>query len=77
MEDKRLEPIVEYDTPAYAPRKRRFGDRKEGRRIRTLPAMTQITSFIMKTRNDSMNMFEDVIDITNVEKYLDQKHEEG
>ena len=77
MEDKRLEPIVEYDTPAYTPRKRRFGDRKEGRRIRTLPAMTQITSFIMKTRNDSMNMFEDVIDITNVEKYLDQKHEEG
>lgn len=77
MEDKRLEPIVEYDTPAYAPRKRRFGDRKEGRRIRTLPAMTQFTPFIMKTRNDSMNMFEDVIDITNVEKYLDLKHEEG
>ena len=77
MEDKRLEPIVEYDTPAYAPRKRRFGDRKEGRRVRTLPAMTQFTPFIMKTRNDSMNMFEDVIDITNVEKYLDLKHEEG
>lgn len=77
MEDKRLEPIVEYDTPAYMPRKRKFGDRKEGRRVRTLPAMTQFTSFIMKTRNDSMNMFEDVIDITNVEKYLDRKHEEG
>lgn len=77
MEDKRLEPIVEYDTPAYMPRKRKLGDRKEGRRIRTLPAMTQFTSFIMKTRNDSMNMFEDVIDITNVEKYLDRKHEEG
>ena len=77
MEDKRLEPIVEYDTPAYMPRKRKFGDRKEGRRVRTLPAMTQFTSFIMKTRNDSMNMVEDVIDITNVEKYLDRKHEEG
>ena len=77
MEDKRLEPIVEYDTPAYKPRKRRLGDRKEGRRVRTIPAMTQFTPFIMKTRNDAQNQFEDVIDITNVEKYLDQKHEEG
>ena len=77
MEDKRLEPIVEYDTPAYKPRKKRWGDRKEGRRVRTIPAMTQFTPFIMKTRNDSQNMFEDVIDITNVEKYLDLKHEEG
>ncbi|MBQ3016891.1 MAG: hypothetical protein IJD79_08950 [Clostridia bacterium] len=77
MEDKRLEPIAEYDTPAYQPRKRRFGDRKEGRRVRSIPAMTQFTPFIMKTRNDSMNMFEDVVDITNVEKYLDLKHEEG
>ncbi len=77
MEDKRLDPTVEYDTPAYKQRKRRLGDRKEGRRVRTLPAMTQFTPFIMKTRNDSMNMFEDVIDITNVERYLDLKHEEG
>ena len=77
MEDKRLEPILEYDTPAYKPRKRRLGDRKEGRRIRTLPAMSQFTPFIMKTRNDTQNQFEDVIDITNVEKYLDLKHEEG
>lgn len=77
MEDKRLDPIVEYDTPAYKSRKRRLGDRKEGRRVRTIPAMTQFTPFIMKTRNDSMNMFEDVVDITNVERYLDLKHEEG
>lgn len=77
MEDKRLDPIVEYDTPAYKPRKRRFGDRKEGRRLRTIPAMNVIVPYLMQTRNDSMNMFEDVIDITNVEKYLDLKHEEG
>ncbi|MBE6635078.1 MAG: hypothetical protein E7617_02590 [Ruminococcaceae bacterium] len=77
MADKRIEPIKEYDTPAYRPRKKRLGDRKEGRRIRTLPAMTQFTPFIMKTRNDCQNQFEDVIDITNVEKYLDIKHSEG
>ena len=77
MEDKRIEPVKEYDTPAYKPRKRRFGDRKEGRRLRTLPAMTSFMPYIMRERNDSMNQFEDVIDITNVEKYLDKKHEEG
>ncbi len=77
MQDKRIDPIKEYDTPAYRPRKKRWGDRKEGRRIRTLPAMTQFMPLIMKTRNDSQNQFEDVIDITNVEKYLDIKHAEG
>ncbi len=77
MEDKRLEPILEYDTPAYRTRKRRFGDRKEGRRLRTINPMNIIVPYIMRTRNDSMNQFEDVIDITNVEKYIDQKHEEG
>ncbi len=77
MEDKRLEPIVEYDTPAYRKRRRKWGDRKDGRRLRTLPSMNVVVPFIMSTRNDSMNQFEDVIDITNVEKYIDQKHEEG
>lgn len=77
MQDIRIEPIVEYDTPAYTPRKRRWGDRKEGRRLRSLPAMSLFTPFIMPERNDSQNQFEDVIDITNVEAYLDQKHAEG
>ena len=77
MEDKRLDPIVEYDTPAYKVRKRRLGDRKEGRCLRSIPPMNVIVPYLMRTRNDAMNMFEDVIDITNVERYLDQKHEEG
>lgn len=77
MEDKRVEPIITYDTPAYTPRKKRFGDRKEGRRLRNIPAMTTFTPYIMRERNDAQNQFEDVIDITNVEKYLALKHEEG
>ena len=77
MQDMRIEPIVEYDEPAYKPRKRRFGDRKDGRRLRTLPPMSVLSPFIMSTRNDSQNHFEDVIDITNVEAYLDKKHAEG
>ena len=69
--------IVEFDTPAYKPRKKRWGDRREGRRIRTLPAMSYLVPFLMDERNDAQNKFEDVIDITNIERYLDEKHREG
>ena len=69
--------ILTYDTPAYKKRKKRFGDRKEGRRIRTIPPMSQVMPFIMKQRSDAQNHFEDVIDITNIERYLDEKHSEG
>lgn len=69
--------ILEYDTPAYKPRKKRWGDRKDGRRIRTLPLMSYVSPFIMKVRSDSQNKFEDVIDIAKVEEYLDKKKKEG
>ena len=77
MEDTRHENIITYDTPAYKPRKKRIGDRRDGRRVRTLPAMNYITPYIMKVRADAQNHFEDVIDITNIEHYLDKKHREG
>ena len=69
--------ILEYDTPAYNKRRRRIGDRKEGRRIRTLDPMNYVIPYIMKRRSDAQNYFEDVIDITNIERYLDAKHKEG
>ena len=75
--ENRYEDIVEYDTPAYRPRKKKLGDRRDGRRITTMPAMSYLEPFLMSTRADSQNHFEDVIDITNVERYLDQKHKEG
>ncbi len=75
--EKNYDDYTVYDTPAYKVRKRRFGDRREGRRVRSLPPMSYVVPYIMKDRNDSQNMFEDVIDITNIEKYLDAKHKEG
>ena len=77
MEDTRHDNIITYDTPAYKPRKRRLGDRRDGRRVRTLPPMNYITPYIMKVRSDAQNHFEDVVDITNIEHYLDKKHREG
>lgn len=51
--------------------------KKEGRRIRTLPVMTQIIPYIMPTRNDALNYISDSIDITSLEKYISQKRAEG
>ena len=69
--------IETYETEPYKNRKKRFGDRREGRRVRTLPPMSYVVPFIMKDRSDSQNFFEDIIDITAIEKYLDEKHREG
>ncbi len=69
--------IKEYDTPAYKPRKRRWGDRSDGRKLRTLPPMHYLEPYLMKIRSDAQNHFEDVVDITNIERYLDQKHRDG
>lgn len=77
MPEINYDDIVTFDTPAYKERKKRLGDRREGRRIRTLPPMSYVIPFIMRARNDTQNKFEDVIDITNIERYLDEKHKEG
>lgn len=69
--------ITTYDTPAYKKRRYKFGDRKDGRRVRSLAPINYVIPFIMKERSDAQNHFEDVIDITNIERYLDEKHKEG
>jgi hypothetical protein len=57
--------------------KRRFGDRKEGRQLRSLPAYTKITPYIMVERNDSCNWFSDELEITEIDRYLRKKRIEG
>lgn len=53
--------------------KRRFGDRYDGRRICSLNEFYRIVPFIMRSRSDSQNFFEDKIDITHTEAYLRKK----
>ncbi len=50
--------------------KRRFGDRKEGRLIRSLPAYNKFIPYIMPTRNDAMNMYEESFEVTGVDRRL-------
>ena len=54
-----------------------WGDRSDGRRIRTEPPMNQVSPYIMVTRNTSTNYFTEAFEITHVERYIRQKRKEG
>ena len=54
-----------------------WGDRSDGRRVRTLPPMSQVSPYIMVTRNTSTNFFEDSFEISHVDRYIRQKRREG
>ncbi len=54
-----------------------WGDRTDGRRIRSLPAMAQVSPYIMVTRNTSTNFFEESIEISHIDRYIRQKRREG
>lgn len=58
-------------------KKRRFGDRKEGRKIRTLPPMSYVVPYIMPTRNDACNMFSDTVEISEADKLLRELRNQG
>lgn len=54
-----------------------FGKRPDGRIIRNLEPMQQIMPYIMKTRTDSMNMYEDTFDCTPLDAYIKEKANQG
>ena len=56
---------------------RRWGDRCDGRRIRSLDAMNQVSPYIMVTRNTSSNFFEEAFEISSVDRYIRRKRREG
>lgn len=50
--------------------RRRFGDRYDGRRLRSLDPFFKIIPYIMKNRMDSQIFFEEKVDITHTEAYI-------
>jgi len=54
--------------------KRRFGDRYDGRRLRSLDPFFKIIPYIMRSRLDSQIFFEEKIDITHAEAYLRKRN---
>ena len=57
--------------------KKRRGDRKDGRLIRTLSPMNIVAGYIMPTRNDACNSIQTTFEISKVERYIRQKRAEG
>ena len=57
--------------------RRRFGDRKEGRRLRTITPLMAFTPFIMIDRNDSCNQFAGAVEISETDRWLRAKRAEG
>lgn len=51
-------------------RKRRLGDRREGRRIRTLDGLHVAMPFIMETRADACNTFAEELNITVADEFV-------
>ena len=54
-----------------------WGDRSDGRRIRTLSPMAQISMYFQWERNICSNLFEESFEISHVERYIRQKRKEG
>lgn len=52
--------------------KRRYGDRKDGRLLRSLPAINKFMPYIMPTRNDACNYYEESFPVKDVDRRLRQ-----
>lgn len=58
-------------------RKKRFGDRSDGRRLRTLSPFSMVSPYIMKNRAGAQNKMHYTLDIARVEEYIRRKRTEG
>ncbi len=58
-------------------RRRRLGDRYEGRRLRSLSPMTYVAPYIMVNRNGASNLIRDTVVLDELEHYIAGKRREG
>ena len=75
--DTDMTPAAEPRLPRPAPRKKRWGDRKDGRRVRTAQPMAKMMAFIMKDRADAMNYFADELDVTETDAFCKKMIADG
>ena len=57
--------------------RRRAGDRREGRLLRSLPAFSKFIPYIMPTRNDACILYDESFEITAVDRELRRLRVEG
>ena len=58
-------------------RKKKFGDRRDGRRLRKLDPYNAMIPFIMKEKSEASNYFSESVEITEIEKFLRKKRIDG
>ena len=57
--------------------RRNFGDRTEGRLVRSLTPYNKLAPFLVKNRSGASNYFEDNVEITRAERFIRKKRAEG
>lgn len=57
--------------------KKRFGDRKDGRKLRTIEPISTVAPFIMPNRTGAMNLLQDAVPMTQIDKFVHKKRAEG
>ena len=55
--------------------RRRWGDRKDGRRVKDVPGLQTIMAHLMPNRTDNEVYLHDTIDVTELLRYLEKKNE--
>ena len=55
--------------------RKRWGDRKDGRRVRDVPGLQTIMAHLMPNRTDNEVYLHDTIDVTELVRYLEEKNE--
>lgn len=62
-------PLAEY--------KKKWGDRKDGRRLRTVEPIVTLIPFFMKERNEASNLASDFVELSPIDPYVRAKKNEG
>lgn len=68
-ENQRYNPLSDY--------KKKPGDRKDGRRLRTVEPIVTLIPFFMKERNEASNLVSDSVEMSAINSYVRQKKAEG
>ena len=77
------EPVAEeqgnasVEPPKKKKRRRRFGDRKDGYKLRTINPMNKFMPYIMPQRCDACNTYADMFDVTKTDKFCREKVRQG
>ncbi len=74
-----ITPVEEYKLPEVSDviKRRRWGDRIDGRRVRSLSPMAQLIPYIMKERSDAQNHIRESVNVDRVLDYINEKRRQG